>query len=353
MTYNLEYFRGKRVLVTGHTGFKGSWLCSFLRILGAKVYGFAQAPPTNPNLYSLLDLDNRIVSEVGDIADYSHFEEYYREIKPDAVFHLAAQPLVREGYEKPRETYVTNVLGTTNVMECVRLHGAESVLNVTTDKVYENNETGRFFSETDPLNGYDPYSNSKSCSELITQTYVRSFPNQMCPTSTARAGNVIGGGDFGHNRIIPDCVRAAISNMPVLLRNPNSIRPYQHVLEPLFAYLTIVAKQAVTHNSKSYNIGPNKEDCISTGMLADMFCKSWGEGLRWEYMINDGPHEANYLKLDNQLIKNELNVTPIWNISDAINKTVEWTKVWHDGGDVINCTERQIKEYLIGRDIYV
>ncbi len=350
-----DFYQGKKVLVTGHTGFKGSWLCRILALLGADVYGYALKPPTDPCLYYLLDSDSFVTSEIGDIADYDHLNQFYSDIKPKVVFHLAAQPPVREGYRNPRKTYFSNVMGTVNILECVRTIGAESFLNVTTDKVYDNVDNFQHeFSENDRLDGFDPYSNSKSCSELVSHCYGRSFVNELCPISTARAGNVIGGGDFAPERIIPDCIRAARSGENIFLRNPSSIRPYQHVLEPLFSYLTITKMQSLdSRYAGSYNIGPEKEDCVTTGNLAELFCKFWGNGLKWEFREEDGPHEANYLKLDNSKLKATFGIAPLWNISDAISATVEWTKAWLSGEDIRECTDNQISAYLKGRSCMV
>ncbi len=348
-----EFYRGRKALVTGHTGFKGSWLCRILGLMGADVYGYALEPPTDPSLYDLLGSDSYVTSEIGDIADYGKLSSFYREVKPDIVFHLAAQPIVREGYRNPRLTYGSNVMGTVNILECVRNFGAESFLNITTDKVYENIEDpDHRYREDERLDGFDPYSNSKSCSELVTHSYVRSF--DMCSVSTARAGNVIGGGDFASERIIPDCVRAAVSGKEVVLRNPNSVRPYQHVMEPLFVYLTIAMMQAQDRKyAGNYNIGPEKEDCATTGDMAEMFCKAWGGGMGWKALDDHGPHEANFLKLDNTKVKETFGIPPLWHVSEAIDKTVEWTRNWHSGGNVLEFTDSQIREYLKGRGIDV
>lgn len=350
-----SFYRGKKVLITGNTGFKGSWLSRMLSLLGAKVYGYSLESPTDPNLYSLLCSDEFVTTRIGDISDYDSLSRFYLEVKPDIVFHLAAQPIVREGYRNPRRTYQSNVMGTVNILECVRKIGAESFLNITTDKVYENIEDhSHEYRENDRLDGFDPYSNSKSCSELVTHSYVRSFPNELCPVSTARAGNVIGGGDFASERIIPDCVRAAVFGNDVILRNPNSVRPYQHVLEPLFSYLTVAMEQTINSGKAGcYNIGPGDEDCITTGELAQKFCELWGNGMRWKALDDNGPHEANFLKLDNTKLRETFGISPLWHIDDAISKTVEWTKVWHSGGDIKGCTDNQIKEYMKGRGIDV
>lgn len=342
---DLSSIKGKKVLLTGHTGFKGSWMCMLLNHLGAEVSGYALDPPTDPSLYGIANLDDLVTSEIGDIRDLDRLSSFYTKIKPDYVIHMAAQPLVREGYVDPRHTYESNVMGTVNILECVRLHGCRSFLNVTTDKVYRNLETGRRYVESDELDGYDPYSNSKSCSELVTATYRRSFPS-CCPISTARAGNVIGGGDFAKDRIVPDCIRAASRGGCIVLRNPNSVRPYQHVLEPLNAYLTIlVAQDCNPDYADSYNIGPREEDVVTTGRLADIFCGEWGDAT-WKHVGDDGPHEANLLMLDGGRIEKRLGFTPKWCVRDAIAKTVEFTKDWLNGKDVRETMTRQIREYL-------
>lgn len=275
---SLKDLKNRKILVTGHTGFKGSWLCQILKQAGADVYGYSLEPPTNPNLYDIADIEYGMHSEIGNICNYDKLSDYFSDVKPEIVFHLAAQSLVLHGYEHPRKTYETNVMGTVNILECTRnTDCVKSLLNVTTDKVYRNDETGNEFVETDVLDGFDPYSNSKSCSELVTNSYRNSFFDKKCAISTARAGNVIGGGDFSDNRIVPDCVRAAISDTHVLIRNPNSTRPYQHVIEPLMAYITIILKQEQNFEfSGSYNIGPKKEDCVTTGELVELFRDAWG-----------------------------------------------------------------------------
>ena len=342
-----NFFRGKKVFITGHTGFKGTWLSVLLHRMGAEVYGYSLRPPTETNLYDISGIDNHIDSKIGDVRDFDSLSSYYRSVDPDIVMHLAAQPIVREGYRSPRYTYDVNVMGTVNILECIRTHpGAQSFLNVTTDKVYENNESGKYYCESDPLDGFDPYSNSKSCSELVTHCYDRSFPGDLCPISTARAGNVIGGGDFAKDRIIPDCISAAMSGRPVVLRNPNSIRPYQHVMEPLHAYLEIIRSQAQDRGfAGSYNIGPRPEDCISTGGLADLFCSCWGENASWITNEDSGPHEANFLKLDSTLVRERIGFSPKWHIQEAVSKTVEWTRSWLDDEDMLDVMNSQIADY--------
>ena len=266
-----KFYGGKRVLLTGHTGFKGSWLSKILIMCGANLTGYALNPPTDTNIFDILGLETEMNSVIGDIRDIEHLKKVFDEVKPEYVIHMAAQPIVRDSYEKPVYTYETNVMGTVNIMECVRLSkSVKSFLNVTTDKVYDNKEQDKGYVETDFLDGYDPYSNSKSCSELVTHSYKKSFLNSL-PVSTARAGNVIGGGDFAKDRIVPDCVRAAISKNPVIIRNPNSIRPFQHVLEPLFIYLDIVMRQAQDRERFEgyFNVGPDDSDCVNAQTLVE------------------------------------------------------------------------------------
>ena len=275
---DLSFYKGKKVLITGHTGFKGSWLCRILVGAGAEVTGYSLSAPTEPNLFALCDVERHMNSVIGDIRDLDHLAKVFTDTQPEIVFHLAAQPIVRESYKNPVNTYETNVMGTVNVLEAVSQCGSvRSFLNVTTDKVYKNNEWEWGYRETDELDGYDPYSNSKSCSELVTHSYEKSFLKDMdIAVSTARAGNVIGGGDFAADRIIPDCVRAVSGGKKIAVRNPHSTRPYQHVLEPLGAYLMIAGVQYQdSSKAGSYNVGPGDEDCITTGELADLFCEAW------------------------------------------------------------------------------
>ena len=346
---NLDFYRGKRVLVTGHTGFKGSWLIFWLHRLGAKVCGYALPPATSPALYDCIGGDELCSSRIGDVSDFEGLRQVFDEFRPEIVIHLAAQAIVREGYRAPRETYLSNVMGTVNLLECVRLsEGVRSVLNVTTDKVYENKEWEWGYRETDVLDGYDPYSNSKSCSELVTHSYRNSFLNERgVAVSTARAGNVIGGGDFSADRILPDCLRAAAAGREIVVRNPFSVRPYQHVLEPLYAYLLIAAAQYEDPAKAGYyNVGPNEDDCRCTGALADIFVKAWGKGARWVNKHDGGPHEAGFLKLDCSKIKKALGWRPRWHLDRAVEKTVEWEKCRLRGGDVRACMEKQISEFM-------
>lgn len=351
----LDFYKGKNIFVTGHTGFKGSWLCKCLTMAGANVTGYALQPPTFPSLFDLADLSKEIHSVEGDIRNLKQLKKAFLCARPEIVFHLAAQPIVLAGYEKPAYTYETNVMGTVNILECVRsIPCVKSFVNVTTDKVYQNHEWCWGYRETDELNGRDPYSNSKSCSELVTSCYQNSFFHSgEIAVSTARAGNVIGGGDFADHRIIPDCVRAAKQEKPITLRNPNSVRPYQHVLEAVSAYLMLAqAQEKVREYAGSYNVGPDESDCLSTGQIANLFCEKWGNHQTWQTQISsDKPKEANYLKLDCSKIKSTLRWRPYWNIRQAVAKTVEWYQIWDPDGpksqqSVIDCMERQIQEFF-------
>ncbi len=345
----MDYYKGKRVLLTGHTGFKGTWMTKMLLMTGAEVTGYSLDPPTDPGIFTLSGMEKEIRSVKGDVRDREHLLQVFGETKPQVVFHLAAQPIVRESYRDPVTTYETNVMGTVNILEAVRLNDCtETFLNVTTDKVYHNNEWAWGYRETDPLDGFDPYSNSKSCSELVTHSYKNSFFAGGTPAiSTARAGNVIGGGDFAKDRIIPDCIRAAMKKEPIPVRNPHSTRPFQHVLEPLAAYLMIAAAQAEdSRYAGYYNVGPDEEDCVNTGTLVDIFCEAWGEGQTWENHFSGGPHEAGLLKLDCSLIKSVFHWKPVWHIREAVEKTVSWTRAWNEGADVQKVMERQIREFM-------
>lgn len=351
MVINLEFYKGKKVLVTGHTGFKGSWLCKILIKLGAEVIGYSLKPPTKPNLFEISGIEKEINSVIGDIRDLEKLMDTFSKYKPEIVFHLAAQPIVRDSYKEPVYTYETNVMGTVNILECVRKNSCvKSFLNVTTDKVYKNNEWEWGYRENEPLDGFDPYSNSKSCSELVTHSYKNSFfPKGKVAVSTARAGNVIGGGDFANDRIVPDCIRAAEKKEAIIVRNPNSTRPYQHVLEPLGAYLMIAQKQYEDIKyADYYNVGPDECDCITTGILVDMFCIKWGEDLIWKNKFVNGPHEANFLKLDCSKIKIVFGWKPRWSVETAIEKTVEWAKCYFEQKDINGCMNKQIEEFFKG-----
>ena len=348
MFFDLSFYKGKRVLLTGHTGFKGSWMSAMLVNAGAEVIGYSSCSKTEERLFDLCNIKNQIIHIKGDVRDLDYLLRVFQEYQPEIVIHMAAQPIVRDSYKDPVGTYSTNVMGTVNVCEAVRrTESVKSFLNVTTDKVYENKEWEWGYRENEPLDGYDPYSNSKSCSELVTHSYKNSFLNNKVAVSTARAGNVIGGGDFAHDRIIPDCVRAAAKHEDIVVRNPYSTRPYQHVLEPVYAYLMIAAKQYTDPNYQGwYNIGPDDHDCFQTGALVDLFVKCWGEGLKWVNKYDGGPHEANFLKLDCSKLKSTFNWHPRWNLEQAVEKVVEWSKVWLDGNNVRTVMDKQIVEFL-------
>lgn len=352
---DLSFYKNKKVLVTGHTGFKGSWMSLVLLQLGAQVSGYALAPDTEPNLYELCDLKNKMSSYIGDVRDLENMQKVFDEVQPEIVIHMAAQPLVRESYKRPVYTYETNVMGTVNVLECVRnTPSVKSVVNVTTDKVYKNIEQDIGYVETDILDGYDPYSNSKSCSELVTSSYINSFlKEQGVAVSTVRAGNVIGGGDFAADRIIPDCVRAGMNGEDIIIRNPYSIRPFQHVLEPVVAYLMVAMEQ--WHDKEkcgSYNVGPADVDCWATGRLTDLFCEKWnlimGRDIKWINKHDGGPHEAGFLKLNCAKIHDTFGWSPKWNMDTNMEKIIQWTKVYMEGNkqDVLSCMNDQIKEYI-------
>lgn len=353
---DLSFYQGKRVFVTGHTGFKGSWLCRILIQAGAEVTGYSLPPPTQPNLFSLAGLEGQMKSIIGDIRDLAQLKQAFDAARPEVVLHLAAQPIVRDSYRDPRATYETNVMGTVNLLECVRQAAIEgipprSVVNITTDKVYQNKEWCWGYREEEPLDGYDPYSNSKSCSELVTHSYINSFfQNSGVAVSTARAGNVIGGGDFAKDRIIPDCVRAVQAGEPIQVRNPTSTRPYQHVLEPLAAYLMIAQKQYEDPRYAGfYNVGPDDCDCVSTGALVELFCRHWGSDAVWEsHAEPDAPHEASFLKLDCSKLKAAFGWQPRWHMEECMAMTCRFAKVWLAGGSIENEMDAEIKVFFGG-----
>lgn len=347
--FDLNFYRGKKIFITGHTGFKGSWLCKMLANEGALVTGYALNPPTDPSLFEIAGIEKDVHSVIGDIRDYKFLKKAFDEAKPEIVMHLAAQPIVRDSYHSPAYTYETNVMGTVNILECVRnSFCVKSFLNVTTDKVYFNREWEWGYRENEGLDGFDPYSNSKSCSELVTHSYKNSFfSDGHVAISTARAGNVIGGGDFANDRIIPDCIRAAMKHEDIVVRNPYSTRPYQHVLEPLYVYLMISAMQYEDGNYAGYyNVGPDDRDCFQTAALVDLFVNYWGEGMKWVSHCDSGPHEANFLKLDCSKLKKTFGWKPHWNLEMAIEKVVEWNKCWLTGGNIRLCMDEEIETYL-------
>lgn len=349
-----KFYDGKRILVTGHTGFKGTWLCRMLADFGTEVTGYSLPSPTaeGDKVFRAVVKED-IHSIEGDIRNLDLLEKTFRTARPEIVLHLAAQPIVLESYRHPVETYDVNVMGTVNLMECVRRsETVKSVVNVTTDKVYENREWAWGYRETDSLDGYDPYANSKSCSELVTRCYMRSFfAKQGIAVSTMRAGNVIGGGDFSPHRILPDCVRAAIAGKIVEVRNPQAIRPYQHVLDPLYAYLMVAqAQYEDAAYSDCYNVGPNEYDAVTTGTLADLFCSAWGEGLSWHSGNMTDFHESQLLRLDCSKLKSVFGWQPRWKIEEAVQRTVEWSKAYMNGEDIRENMSAQIRSFMGGTD---
>lgn len=346
----LDFYRNKKVFVTGHSGFKGTWLCKILTMFGANIVGYSLEPDKDSFFYSS-GVASNVKSIFADIRDFETLKKAFDESRPEIVFHLAAQPLVRESYKEPRLTFDTNIMGTVNVLECIRLtNTVRSFLNVTTDKVYENREYNHYYTEDENLKGFDPYSNSKSCSELITFSYKKSFlDDRNIAVSTARAGNVIGGGDFAKDRIIPDCVRAAMAGNKIEVRNPYSIRPYQHVLEPIYAYLLIVQRQYENNKfSDCYNVGPDETDCITTGRLTDLFCKEWGNNLEWINTSDNGPYEANLLMLDSSKIRGAFGWQPKWHIDETIKQTVDWYRCFVEKGDIAGFMNKQILFFVKG-----
>lgn len=350
---DIKFYKGKKVLITGHTGFKGSWMCMLLTMAEADITGYALNPPTEPSLFDICHLSEQVHSIEGDVRDLEHMKEVFADVQPEIVIHMAAQPIVRESYKNPVYTYETNVMGTVNVLECVRLtKTVKSFINVTTDKVYLNKEWTWGYRENEELNGYDPYSNSKSCSELVTSCYLNSFfQDTDVAISTARAGNVIGGGDFAIDRIIPDCIRAAEKKEDIIVRNPFSTRPFEHVLEPVAAYLMIAKAQYEDKNyAGNYNVGPDDTDCWTTGELVTLFCNKWnkttGDAIKWVDQYDGGPHEANFLKLDCSKLKTTFGWKPRWNVETAMEKIVEWHTAYMTGKDVTDCMRKQIVEFL-------
>lgn len=355
MHFDMSFYKDKKVFITGHTGFKGSWLCKMLVNAGARVTGYSLTPPTTPSLFKIAQLENDVDSIIGDIRDYQTLKVAFDKAAPEIVLHLAAQPLVRESYKVPGYTYETNVMGTVNILECIRnTNCVKSFLNVTTDKVYRNKEWLWGYRENEELNGRDPYSNSKSCSELVTHSYKESYFADGCVAlSTARAGNVIGGGDFASDRIIPDCIRAAMRKEKIMVRNPFSVRPYQHVLDPVYVYLMIAAMQYKdSRYADCYNVGPNEADCFETGSLVELFVSKWGEGIEWGSYYDNGPHEANFLKLDCSKLKKTFGWEPHWNLDTAVEMVVDWSKCWIRNGDIRCCMDEEIEMFLAHSKIF-
>lgn len=347
---NPDFWRGKRVLLTGHTGFKGSWLSLWLQSMGAELKGLALDPPTAPSLFVEANVAQGMVSQIGDIRDCDTVLKAVAAFKPEIVIHMAAQPLVRYSYKNPIETYATNVMGTVHILEAIRQTGtAKVVVNVTTDKCYENKEWVWGYREDEPMGGFDPYSSSKGCSELVTSAYRRSyFAETGVALASARAGNVIGGGDWAEDRLVPDILRAFENNQPVVIRNPHSTRPWQHVLEPLSGYLTLAEKLWLEPEvyAEGWNFGPREEDAKPVGWIVERMASKWGNGASCQIDAGNHPHEANYLKLDISKARHGLSWTPRWNLDAALNKIVAWHQVWIAKADVHALSLEQINQYI-------
>lgn len=350
---NPAFWKSKKVFITGHTGFKGSWLSLLLNHLGAQVYGYALEPNTTPSLYRLARVDTIVTSIIGDIRNKKKLEYAIAAASPDILIHMAAQPLVRYSYTNPIETFEVNVMGTANLFEVLRHINVRAVINVTTDKVYENNEWHWAYRENEKLGGYDPYSSSKACSELVTTTYVNSFfrptnENTNCAVATVRAGNVIGGGDWSGDRLIPDIIKALISNEKLIIRNPNSIRPWQHVLEPLAGYL-ILAEKLYSYGQKyngAWNFGPNNNDNKSVKWIVDKLSTLWGNKIGYNLIDSNHLHEAKILKLDCSKANNLLGWYSKWDLEEALDSIVTFNKALLNSSNAQELCHNQISEYL-------
>ena len=351
---NPAFWQGKRVLLTGHTGFKGSWLSLWLQSMGAQVVGYALAPPSNPSLFEVAEVGNGMTSIVGDIRDLEHLRKTFAAHQPQIVIHMAAQALVRYSYIEPVETYSTNVMGTVNLLEAVRsTNSVKAVVNITSDKCYENREWVWGYRENEAMGGYDPYSNSKGCAELVTSAYRNSYFHREkhqehgVALASGRAGNVIGGGDWAEDRLIPDIMRAITEGKPVNIRSPHAIRPWQHVLEPLSGYLALAQTlfEEGTTNAEGWNFGPNDEDAKPVQWIVEELTKLWGEGASWKLDGGNHPHEAHYLKLDCSKAKMRLNWQPRWRLEEALRAIVEWHRAYQHEEDMRAVTLRQISAY--------
>lgn len=346
---NSEFWRGKRVFLTGHTGFKGSWLSLWLQSMGAELFGLALDPPTRPSLYEAVRIGEGMSSKICDVRDYDAVHGAMQTFKPDIVIHMAAQPLVRYSYHAPVETYATNVMGTVNLLEAARQVGTMgAIINVTTDKCYENKEWVWGYREDEPMGGHDPYSNSKGCSELVTRAYRRSFLQEMgISLASARAGNVIGGGDWAEDRLVPDILRAFGQNEAVVVRNPLATRPWQHVLEPLSGYL-ILAERSFNERqefAQGWNFGPHDDDVCNVQWIVDHMVQAWGNGASWKLEEADQPHEANYLKLDISKARTKLGWSPRWDLSTTLDQIIDWHQSWVEEGDIQAKCLQQINQY--------
>jgi CDP-glucose 4,6-dehydratase len=349
------FWHGKKVFVTGHTGFKGSWLCLWLEQMGAVVRGYSLPAPTEPSLFEVANVRQGLVSEEGDIRDFFHLREALADFKPEIVFHMAAQPLVRLSYDEPIETYSTNVMGTVYLLEAIKqVDGIKAVVNITSDKCYENREWVWGYREDEAMGGYDPYSNSKGCAELVASAYRNSFFNAAkyhehgTALASVRAGNVIGGGDWAKDRLIPDILHSFEHNQPVIIRNPHSIRPWQHVLEPLSGYL-LVAQKLYTEGpafAEGWNFGPNEMDATPVQAIVDTMVGLWGDEASWQLDGQDHPHEAHYLKLDCSKAKMRMEWHPRWDLNTTLSRIVSWHKAWLSGDDMRTYTLNEINDYM-------
>jgi CDP-glucose 4,6-dehydratase len=342
------FWKGKKVFITGHTGFKGSWLSLWLQYLGAELVGFSLPPPTNPNMFSLVNVADGMTSIVGDIANFAFLKIMLQKHNPEIVIHLAAQPLVRYAYDNPIETYMTNVMGTVHLLEALRQTPSVKVaINVTTDKCYENKEWYWGYRETDRLGGKDPYSSSKACSELITSTYRHSYLNKQLHLASARAGNVIGGGDWAEDRLIPDIIKGCINQQTIRVRNPQALRPWQYVLEPLSGYLLLAQRLYNDGHqyAESWNFGPDAMDARPVSWIADYITSKWEEGASWIKTNESQAHEANYLRLECSKAKMKLGWQPCWNLEKGLQETIAWYKGYFRGECMREMTLNQIKKF--------
>lgn len=344
-----SFWYGKRVLLTGHTGFKGSWLSLWLQAMGSELRGISLAPPTTPALFNVAEIAEGMDHQIADIRDFDKVNKLFAEFKPEIVIHMAAQPLVRLSYQHPIETYATNVMGTVHVLEAARHAGSvKAIVNITTDKCYENKEWLWGYREDEPMGGHDPYSNSKGCAELVSSAYRKSFLNQAgIAMATARAGNVIGGGDWALDRLVPDVLRALEQNQPALIRNPHATRPWQHVLEPLSGYL-LLAEHLYNDGlafAEGWNFGPNEDDAKPVQWIVNKLCEAWANDAKWELQPGEHPHEANYLKLDISKAKQKLRWYPRWPLQTALHHITTWHQAWLAGENMRTFCLQQISQY--------
>lgn len=346
---NPAFWQGKRVLLTGHTGFKGGWLSLWLQTMGAIVRGISLEPPTTPALFDVVRAAEGMDHQIGDIRDCDKVCALTADFRPEIVIHMAAQPLVRLSYSQPIETYATNVMGTVHVLEAARHAGTvRAIVSVTTDKCYENKEWVWGYREDESMGGHDPYSNSKGCAELVSSAYRKSFfKTEGIAIATARAGNVIGGGDWALDRLVPDILRALEQGQPVQIRNPRAIRPWQHVLEPLSGYL-LLAERLYEHgqtDAEGWNFGPRDEDAQPVQWIVERLCASWGQGASWSLQAGEHPHEAHYLKLDISKARQRLQWTPRWSLETALSRIIDWHQAWLSGADMRAFCLQQINQY--------